>query len=213
MSHRQTQRRQIQETAWILFATLLFGFPLAAQNAPAPQAVAVAPNLFRLEGTDPEEGHYIRLLLLETGSTISPESPPRLTFECVDNNGKRDLRMYVSFGGIKDMSFTPPFHPKPGVPYNPTQTNVKLSMQLEGNTRMKPYVESFRVMPNGELRYREWGWHSPNLESIHFWVRMLDSYPGLRIVHDKPGAGDAGEVVFETRPLLDELKKTPMCNP
>ena len=213
MNQPHSQRMKIQRPAWMLFTILLSVIPLFAQDVPVPQPVAGAPNLFRLEGIDPEEGHYLRLLLLQAGDTTSAEAPPRLTFECVENNGKRDLRLYVSFGGIKDMGFTPPFHPKPGVPYNPTQTNVKLDMQFEDYPTMKPYVESWRLMPNGELRYRDWGWHSPNLESIRFWLRMLDSHPGLSIVHEKPGPGDPGGVVFQTRPLLDELKKTAMCNP
>jgi hypothetical protein len=219
--------------AWILILCLLAAVPVLAQDAPAPQPVAGVPNLFRLEGTDPEAGHYVRLLLLETRSTETKgtetkgaetrgtetsdtpptEAPPRLTLECVEKNGKHDLRLYVSFGGIKDMSFTPPFHLKPGVPYRLTPTNVKLKMRFVGYINWKPYVESWRLMDNGEFQYRNSGWHSPNMESIPFILTMLNSLPGLRIVHATHVANDPGEVFFQTQPLLDEIRKAPMCNP
>jgi hypothetical protein len=74
-------------------------------------------------------------------------------------------------------------------------------------------VESWQLMDNGEYRYRDSGWHSPNLESISFVLKMLNSLPGLRIVHETHVPNDPGEVFFQTQPLLDEMKKTPMCNP
>jgi hypothetical protein len=213
----------------MLVLCLLAAVPGLAQDAPLPQTVTQpavqpvaqsvpgAPNLFRLEGVDPESGHYIRLMLMQTSDTPSTrpasDAPPRLTFECVEKDGKRDLRLYVSFGGIRDMSFTPPFHPKPGVPYKLIPTDVKLKMRFVGYMNWKPYVESWRLMENGEYRYRDSGWHSPNMESIQFVLKMLNSLPGMRIVHEVHVANDPGEVFFQTRPLLDELNKTPMCSP
>ncbi|MGD0632104.1 MAG: hypothetical protein ABR987_22460 [Terracidiphilus sp.] len=226
MNSARLQRGNTLRTAWMLVFWLLAAVPFFAQDAPVPetvpppvpQPVAGEPNLFRLEGVDPESGHYIRLLLLKTSDTptteaSTSEAPPRLTFECVEKDGKRDVRMYVSFGGIKDMSFTPPFHPKPGVPYKLIPTDVKLKMRFVGYINWKPYVESWRLMDNGEYRYRDSGWHSPNMESIPFVLKMLNSLPGLRIVHETHVPNDPGEVFFQTQPLLDELKKTPLCNP
>jgi hypothetical protein len=68
-------------------------------------------------------------------------------------------------------------------------------------------------MDNGEYRYRDSGWHSPNMESIPFILKMLNSLPGLRIAHEVHVPNDPGEVFFQTQPLLDEFKKTPLCNP
>jgi hypothetical protein len=222
MAPARSQRKNALRPPWMLLFCLLTAIPALAQDAPVTQPVAQpiagAPNLFKLEGTDPESGHYIRLLLLQTSetqtsNTPSTEAPPRLTFECVEKDGKRDLRLYVSFGGIKDMSFTPPFHPKDGVAYKLIPTDVKLKMSFVGYVNWKPYVESWRLMDNGEYRYRDSGWHSPNLESIPFILKMLNSLPGLRIANEVHVANNPGEVFFQTQPLLDELKKTPLCNP
>jgi hypothetical protein len=222
MISARLRRRNTHQPAWILVMCLLAVVPVLAQDAPppqpVPQPVAGVPNLFKLEGVDPEAGHYIRLLLLQasdtpSGNTANSVAPPWLAFECVEKDAKRDLRLFVSFGGIKDMSFTPPFHPREGVPYKLIPTDVKLKMRFVGYVNWKPYVESWRLMTNGEYRYRDSGWHSPNMESIPFILKMLNSLPGLRIVHETHVANDPGEVFFQTQPLLNELKKTPMCNP
>ncbi|MGO9338819.1 MAG: hypothetical protein ACLPY1_15065 [Terracidiphilus sp.] len=211
--------------AWLLVFCLLAAIPIHAQDAavaqpgaqPGPQPItqplAVAPNLFRIEGVDPADGHYIRLILLQTAYTPPAAFPPWLAFECVEKDAKRDLRLFVSFGGISDMSFIPAFHPTPTSPFEPNATNVNLKMNFVGYIKWKPYVESWRLVPNGELRYRNTGFSSPNMESVQFILKMLNSLPGLHIVHESHVANDPGEVFFQTQPLLDELKKTPMCNP
>jgi hypothetical protein len=218
MAPARLQHRIALRTAWMLNVCLLGAVRIFAQDAPAPQPVTGVPNLLKLEGVDPEAGHYLRLMLFETTDAPATEAPtsqapPRLTFECVEKDGKRDVRLYVSFGGIKDMSFTPPFHVTMGVPYRLIPTVVKLKMRFVGYINWKPYVESWQLMDNGEYRYRDSGWHSPNLESISFVLKMLNSFPGLRIVHETHVPNDPGEVFFQTQPLLDEMKKTPMCNP
>jgi hypothetical protein len=78
---------------------------------------------------------------------------------------------------------------------------------------MKPFTRSWAVMPDGEYRYRNSGADSPNMDSARHFLPYLNSLPGLRIVHAKPATGDPGELFFPTRPLLDELNKTPICAP
>jgi hypothetical protein len=205
----------------MLVSCLLAAIPGLAQDAPVPQPVAQpvprqvagAPNLFRLEGVDPADGHYLRLILLQSADASPADVPPWLAFECVEKDSKRDLRLLVSFGGVTDMSFIPAFHPTSGAPFEPNPINVNLKMRFVGYVNWKPYVESWRLLPNGELRYRNTGFSSPNMESIQFFLKMLNSLPGLRIVHQSHVPNDPGEVFFQTQPLLDEFKKTPMCNP
>jgi len=221
MDRRKPQHRNIAPAAWMLALCLLAAIPAFAQDAPlpqpipqpVPQPVAGVPNLLKLEGVDPADGHYIRLILLQTAYAPPADVPPWLAFECVEKDAKRDLRLFVSFGGVADMSFIQAFHPTTGAPFEPNPINVNLKMSFVGYIKWKPYVESWRLLKNGELRYRNTAFSSPNMESIQFFLKMLNSLPGLRIIHQTHVANDPGEVFFQTQPLLDELKKTPMCNP
>lgn len=197
------------------FSTLLFLIycaTLFAQDAPTPQPIPGEPNLLRLEGVDPESHvHYVRLLLSQPLSADSTTAPPRLTFECLEKDGKSDFKWYVSFGGITDYRFLPPFHPTPGVPYHLGEMDVDLKMSFEGSPLRKPYVRSWKAVSTGELNYRNPSLHSPNLELLSYFMSILKSYPGLRIAYTKPAKDGPGEVVFHTEPLLKELKKNPVC--
>jgi hypothetical protein len=51
------------------------------------------------------------------------------------------------------------------------------------------------------------------METARYFLPYLNSLPGLRIGYAKPAKDDPAEVFFQTRPLLDELKKTPVCEP
>ena len=191
---------------------LIFGTTLFAQVAPTPQPIPDEPNLLRLEGVDPETHvHYVRLLLSQPNTPDSTTAPPRLTFECLEKDGKSDFKWYVSFGGITDYRFLPPFHPTPGVPYHLGESDVDLKMSFEGSPQKKPYVRSWKLVSTGELNYRNPSLHSPNLEFPSFFMSILKSYPGIRIAYAKPAKGDPPEVLFHTEPLLKELKKNSVC--
>ncbi|HEY1160954.1 MAG TPA: hypothetical protein VGE83_10010 [Terracidiphilus sp.] len=51
------------------------------------------------------------------------------------------------------------------------------------------------------------------MESARSFLQYLNSLPGLRIGYAKPARGNPSERFFQTQPLLDELKKTPICGP
>jgi hypothetical protein len=63
------------------------------------------------------------------------------------------------------------------------------------------------------LKYQNPGFGSPNMESPQYFLRLLNSLPGLRLAYAKPAPGDPPEVFFQTQPILDEMKKTPACAP
>jgi hypothetical protein len=86
-------------------------------------------------------------------------------------------------------------------------------MTFEGYIKWKPFTRSWSVLPSGELRYRNPGSYSPNMESARSFLQYLYSLPGLRIGYAKSVKGNPSEVFFPTQPLLDELKKTPICGP
>jgi hypothetical protein len=201
---------------WALLLFLLISAALCAQQAAEPQPVAIAPILTRLEGVDAGSGiHYVRLLLTlpSSGDEQMPTPAPRFTMECRDNKGKRDLLWFVSFGGADDSGFLPPFHPTRADIYPPRYPNAKLTMIFEGYIKWKPITKEWEVLPSGELRYRNPGMGSPNMEPARSFLQYLNSLPGLRIGYAKPQKGDPAAVFFQTQPLLDEIKRTPACQP
>jgi len=186
----------------------------AAQERAAPQPVPGAPNLLRLEGVDADSGiHYIRLLLSLPAASGSSLAPPRFTIECTENKGRRDMSWFLSFGGVDDTQFTPPFRPTQASPFPPPHPNASLKMTFEGYTRWKPFVRVWEVLPSGELRYRNPGMQSPNMDTPRSFLQYLKPLPGLRIGYAKAAPGSPPEVLFQTRPLLDEMQKTPLCQP
>jgi len=208
--------RQLQAIGWsglCFLACLAAPAALAAQAVPPSEPLAATPTLLRTEGTDPEYGiHWVRLLLaLPTAG--DPGRAPRFTVECQDLNGKHDLLLFVSFGGFEDLGFVPPFQGGKNKLYGPQFPGVDLKMTFEGYRKSKPFTRSWAVLPGGEFRYRNAGADSPNMDSTRNFMSFLNALPALRIVHAKPAQGDPGELLFPTRPLLDELNKTPICSP
>jgi hypothetical protein len=176
--------------------------------------VANASNLLRLEGTDAGSGvHYVRLLLSLPKQPDATNAAPRFTIECTENKGRREMAWFVSFGGVEDYAFTPPFHPTQTDLFPPQYPSANLRMVFEGYTKSKPFNRSWAALPSGELRYRNPGMDSPNMEKPLFFLQFLTALPGLRIGYAKPKQGDAHEILFAAQPLLDELKKTPICAP
>jgi hypothetical protein len=189
---------------------------VCAQEAPQPIPVAGAANLMRLAGVDPGSGvQYVRLLLSLQQDTASDGAPPRFTVECSVNRGKRDLAWFVTFGGVDSYAFEPPFHATQTDLFPPRYPSVNLKMIFEGYTKSKPFVRSWSLLPSGELRYRNPGLDSPNMESARFFMQFLTALPGLRLRYAKPakGEGRERELLFQTEPLLEEIKRSPECNP
>jgi len=198
-----------------LLALVCAGFsPItaSAQDAPASQPVAGSPNLLRLEGTDSSSGiHYVRLLLSLPTEPGETNAPPRFTVECTDKAGRHDMSFFISFGGVTDAAFTPPFRPTPEVHFPPSNPTVKLTMTFEGYMKWKPMTRAWELLPSGELRYRNPGLSSPNLDPPRFFLQYLNSLSGLRVWYAHPTPASPHEVFFQTRPLLNEMAKTPIC--
>jgi hypothetical protein len=152
-------------------------------------------------------------LLLSLPTAGDSERAPRFTVECQDLNGKHDLLWFVSFGGFEDPGFVAPFEAGKNKLFAMPYPGVDLKMTFEGYRKSKPFTRSWAALPGGEFRYRNAGSDSPNMDSPRFFLPYLNSLPGLRIVHAKPAKGDPGELFFPTKPLLDEMNKTPICSP
>jgi hypothetical protein len=181
-----------------------------------PKPVQLAPNLSRFESVDQASGiHYVRLLLSlpKAADAADGSAPPRFSVECRDIKGKHDLQWFLSFGGVDSFEFVPPFHSTPQILYPPQFPQLKLRMVFEGYIKSKPFVRTWSALHNGEFRYSDPGAYSSNMEPARWFMGFLNSLPGLRIGYQKPEKGDPPELFFPTQPLLDEVRKTPICAP
>jgi hypothetical protein len=183
-----------------------------AQNTPAAQQASAASVVKRVEGVDPGSGiHYLRLSITVPPATGAAQDPPRLTMECRDKNGKHDLLWYLSFGGIPEQNFDPPFRPTQTDLFPPRLPRQKLTMFFEGYMRSKPYARTWLIQPSGELRYCNPGMDCPNMEGPQYFLAFLNALPGLRIRGANPLSSTQQELFFQTRPLLDAMKASPVC--
>jgi len=187
--------------------------PAASAQQPVVAAAGGAmagPKALRVEGVDAESGiRYVLLSVLGSGKAEG-KAPPRLTLACREDGGKRDLDWLVTFGGVAPTGFTPPVRKIPGKPKPPKNPDVKLTMNFE---EWKVLTRTWEVLPSGELRYRNPGLHSPNMESPRVFAMYLNSLPGLRIRYASGAGSETAEEVFATRPLMEEMAKTPACQP
>lgn len=197
---------------FVLAAGLLLPATGFAQGTQAPAAVSVAPNLLRVEGRDAGTGvHYVRLILSQPETPGDAKAPPRFTVECTDDGGKHEMNWLVSFGGIGPTAFIPPFRPTKEVRFPDPMPSVLLKMDFEGYMKWKPVTRAWSLLPTGELRYRNPGIESPNLDSLRSFLPYLRVLPGLRIGYAHAAPDGPRELLFATRPLLDEMAKTPLC--
>jgi hypothetical protein len=185
----------------------------AAARAQHPVVAAAgraipASKVSRVEGLDAESGIRYVLLSVVGSAAADGKAPPRLTLACSEESGKRELGWLVTFGGVGPTGFTPPVRVIKGKPKPPKNPDVKLTMDFEG---WKALTRSWEVLPSGELRYRNPGMHSPNMESPRVFAVYLSSLPELRIGYASGTGSEAAEEVFATQPLLDAMAKTPEC--
>ena len=208
--------RPAVRTIQFCFLVCLLASPFAHAQVDDPKPVQIAPNLARFESVDQASGiHYVRILLSlpKAADADQGQAPPRFSVECRDIKGNHDLQWFLSFGGVDSFEFVPPFHSSPQVLYPPQFPQAKLKMVFEGYIKSKPFVRNWSALHNGEFRYSDPGAYSSNMESARWFMGFLNSLPGLRIGYQKPEKGDPPELFFPTQPLLDEVRKTPICAP
>jgi hypothetical protein len=189
-------------------------------RAQAPEAIG--DHLLRLDGTDPVSRiHYTKLIsLLESADTptnAGPESLPRFTLECREQNGKRSLHWLVRFDGNPDFAFQRPLMSTSADP-NPTPNpSVLLKMRFEGYMKSEEFKRQWEVLPTGELHYRNPGMGSANLDEARHFMQWLTSLPSIRLSYVRPqqrhDSSQPAELLFALKPLLDFAKKTDFCQP
>jgi hypothetical protein len=80
-------------------------------------------------------------------------------------------------------------------------------MEFLGYTRVKPVKREFEAVlqPTGQYRYNTPSGGSSNMEDITYYLRFLLALPTLRLTLAPHS------VEFLTTPLLNEIRKEPLC--
>jgi hypothetical protein len=179
-----------------------------------PEKTTLPSGVNRVAGLEANSKiHYVRLIFpgaLHTPSLgDSPTSAPTLIAQCtLKPSGKSSFELFANFGGATDLTFYPPWTPTSTHELFPPRTEkVTLTMEFLGYTHVKPVRRQWEipVQTPGQYRYNPPGGGSANLEEITYYLRYLVALPTLRLTLDNRSAE------FLTTPLLDEIRKEPLC--
>jgi hypothetical protein len=187
---------------------------LCVTSAAGAQTSPLTPGLSRVAGTDPASGIAYTRLLLE-GKLLSPpasaelpSTPPTLTAQCTQRpNGNLFFELFANYGGVEDTAFHRPWQPEDGGIFSPTTVKIKITMEFLGYTHVKPVTRQWEKLdtPAGQFRYNPPSGASSNMEDSTFYLQYLKALPTLRLTY-------AGKTVeFLTTPLLDQVRKEPLC--
>jgi hypothetical protein len=204
-------------------ALLCFSLVISAQSpehhaaeTSQPEKTTLASGIERISGVEATSNiHYVRLILsgslhVSSPSESAPPSPgPTLIAQCTQKpNGKSGFELFANFGGATNLAFYPPWTPTSKQDLFPPRTDkVILTMEFLGYTHVKPVRRQWEIpiQTPGQYRYNPPGGGSANLEEITYYLRYLVSLPTLRLTLDSRSAD------FSTTPLLDEIRKEPLC--
>jgi hypothetical protein len=181
-----------------------------------PEKTTLASGVDRISGLEATSKiHYVRLILpgsLHTPSAAESSAPspgPTLIAQCtLKPNGRSAFELFANFGGATDLAFYPPWTPTSTHDLFPPRTDkAVLTMEFLGYTHVKPVRRQWEipVQTPGQYRYNSPGGGSANLEEITYYLRYLVALPTLRLTLDSRSAE------FLTTPLLDEIRKEPLC--
>lgn len=196
-----------------LFALLCAWSTLTAQQ---PENTTLPTGIDRLTGQEStSQIQYVRLVLSGSLRTPSPTNfpassvPPTLIAQCtLRPDGKSYFELLTSFGGATDLAFYPPWTPTSKRDLFPPRTEkAAITMEFLGYTHVKPVRRQWEVPAQtpGQYRYNPPGAGSTNLEEITYYLRYLLALPTLRLTLDNRSAD------FLTTPLLDQIRKEPLC--
>jgi hypothetical protein len=186
-------------------------------NPEQAEKSTLASGIDRVAGQEASSHiRFVRLALAGTGQAASADdagdhvpTPPMLIAQCtLRPNGKSFFELFATFSGTPDMSFYPPWTPTSKEDLFPPRTEkVKMTMEFLGYTHVKPVRREWEipVQTPGQYRYNPPGGGSSNLEEIAYYLRYLLALPTLRLTLDNRSAE------FATTPLLNEIRKEPLC--
>ncbi|MBB5326930.1 hypothetical protein [Tunturiibacter gelidoferens] len=196
----------------------VFGEEQAAEQPDHPQLVktTLADGIDRIAGQEPTSRiQYVRLAvpgslrLPVTGDSPAPSPSPTLIAQCtLRPNGKSYFELFANFGRAPNLAFYPPWTRTPeGDLFPPPTEKVIMTMDFLGYTHVKPVRRQWEipVQTPGQYRYNPPGSGSSNLEEIAYYLRYLLALPTLRLTLGNNSAD------FLTTPLLNEIRKEPLC--
>ena len=195
-----------------------FAFVIAHAHAQLP---GFAPNMARVDGTEPSSGiSYTRLFIGEQSApapaVANPASGqaldlsrPILTAECTRRpDAKYFFDLFINFGGVTDTAYYPPWKPANADDlFPPVTAKTTLTLEFLGYTKYKPVKAQFEyvVSPQNQMRYNSPSLQSKNLEPITFYLQVLRALPTLRVTSEGRVAS------FFMTPLITQLHAEPLC--
>ena len=200
----------------LLLALLCASHAAQQPESPQPEKTTLPTGIDRLAGQEATSHiQYVRLILLgsfrtASSTTAPPPSPaPMLIAQCtLRPTGKSNFELFANFGGATDLAYYPPWTPTSQQDLFPPRTEKSVfTMEFLGYTHVKPVRREWEipVQTPGQYRYNPPGAGSSNLEEITYYLRYLVALPTLRLTLDNRSAE------FLTTPLLDEIRKEPLC--
>jgi len=183
-----------------------------APDSPAVEKIHLASGHVRVAGTEPTSGiQYVRLVM--SGKALSaPEqqsaSTPFVMAQCTRRaNGKFYFDLFTRFDGDMDVVFYPPWKPSGPNDFPPRTQKITITMDFLGYTHVKPAKKQWEIPIEtpGQYRYNQPGFGSSNMEDLSYYLQYLIALPTLRLTLDKQSAE------FNMTPLLDQIRKEPMC--
>jgi hypothetical protein len=198
---------------------ILAALPSRAQQSDSPpEQTTLASGIDRLAATEPASHiQYVHLVLKGSlhaavkgaADPPAPTPPPLLIAQCtLRPTGKYFFEMFTSFGGPVDLAFYPPWTPTSSHDLFPPSTDkVTITMEFLGYTHVNPLRRQWEVPAQtpGLYRYNSAGRASSNMEDIAYDLRYLLALPTLRLtLKDRTSE-------FLTTPLLDAIRKEPLC--
>src|SRR5882757_6342474 len=185
-------------------------------DADRPEKTRLASGVDRLAGHEATSHiQFVRLILtgsLHTAFPVDSPAPspgPTLIAQCtLKPAGKSSFEFFANFGGATDLAFYPPWTTASKQDLFPPRTyKVNLTMDFLGYLHVKPVRRQWEIpiQTPGQYRYNPPGGGSANLEEITYYLRYLIALPTLRLTLDNRSAD------FLTTPLLNEIRKEPLC--
>ena len=167
----------------------------------------------RLAGTEGTSRiQYVRLILmgsLRGNPAEPPVPPPTLIAQCtLRPNGRSYFELFANFGGATDLAYYPPWTPATKNDlFPPITQKVTITMDFLGYKPVKPARRQWEIpiQTPGQYRYNPPGGGSSNMEEITYYLRYLLALPTLRLTLNDQSAD------YMTTPLLDAIRKEPLC--
>ena len=202
---------RVAVAASLAYTSLSADAQVAAADGPAEKS-ALASGIERTLATEPiSQIRYLRLVM--RGRSVSAADgergvTPTIFAQCSQRpNGKFYFDLFTRFEGEPDLTLYPPWKPSGPNDFPPRTQKVTIIMDFLGYAHVKPARKQWEIPVEtpGQYRYNQPGFGSSNMEDVSYYLQYLIALPTLRLTLDRQSSE------FNTAPLLDQIRKEPMC--